>query len=261
MHKYVGGLITFCVALLFTTGCSGVSEGQTSQGISAVNITEFGLQSAAEMAIQTANEENKYLFLVFYKQSDPKSEEMKQVVAEAQKEISARANVVYIDVADESEQTLIKKYGIDQSPVPVTVVMASTGAIVNGFPETVSIEDLQNAFVSPKMAEILKATQEGKLIYLYIANPGMEYYGENLSIIQEIAETDLRDFAWTIEVDPEDRGESDLIERCKIEVPLNETNLLILNDGYIVGKLTGKIDKQTLLETSISACGGGSCCP
>lgn len=72
MHKYITiGLILFCVALLSTTGCSGVSEGKTSQGSPAANIPKVGLQSAAEMAIQKATEENKYLFLVFYKQSDP----------------------------------------------------------------------------------------------------------------------------------------------------------------------------------------------
>ena len=262
MRKYITvGLILSCVAILFTTGCSGISEAQTNQSSPSVNIPKVETQSAAEMAIQKATEGNKYLFLVFYKQSDPKSEEMKQVAAQAQKEVSARANVAYIDVADESEQALIEKYGIDQAPIPITLVMAPNGAIVTGFPEKVSMEDLQHAFVSPKMAEIIKATQDQKLVYLYIANPSIKYYKENLTTIQEAAETDLSGSARVIEVDPEDKEEAALIEQCKVEVPVNETNLLIVNGGYIVGRLTGKIDKQTLLQTTISGCGGGSCCP
>ena len=262
MRKRIGiALLLCCLLLLFTSGCSGISEAQKSQSSPAANITEVGTQSAAETAIQIAGEENKYLFLIFYKQGDSKSEEMKQVADQAQKEIAEKANVVYIDSSDDSEQALMRKIGIDESIVPITVVIAPNGAIVIGFAQEVSIQDLQNSFVSPKMAEILKTMQDGKLVFLYVANPGMEYYEENLTTIQETAEGDFPDSSRIVEVDPGDAGASDVIKRCKIEVPVSETNLLILNGGYIMGTLAGKIDKQALLEASTAACSGGSCCP
>jgi hypothetical protein len=281
MHKYINiALVLFCAAILFTVGCSssGASEEQSSQSNSSVGIlggqTQSGVeassveavsaeqetQSKAEIAIGEASKENRYLFLVFYKQNDPKSEEMKQVAAQAQEEVSARADVVYIDVADISEQALIDKYAIATAPNPITLVMAPNGAIVDGFPEQVTTDDLKNAFVSPKMAEIIKATQDKYVIYLYIANPGMPYYEENLATVQTVIKKDLIGSIKIITVDPADKGEATLIEQCKVSIPVMETNLLIVSSGYIVGKITGKIDRQTLAQTTVSGCSGSGCC-
>ena len=280
MHKYINiALLLFCAAILCTVGCSsGASEEQNNQSnpsvdilsgqtqsvvepssVEAVSAEQEG-QSKAEMAIAEASKENRYLYLVFYKQNDPKSEEMKQVVAQAQEEVSARADVVYIDVADESEKALIEKYGIAAAPPPITLVMAPNGAIVTGFVEQVSPDELKNAFVSPKMAEIIKATQDKYVIYLYIANPGMPYYEENLATVQTVIKKDLIGSIKIITVDPADKGEASLLEQCKVSIPATETHLLIVASGYIVGKITGKIDRQTLAQTTVSGCSGSGCC-
>jgi hypothetical protein len=282
MHKYISiALILFCAAIFFTVGCSssGASKEQSSQSnppastvsaqtqskaevsiVKAVS-AELESQSKAEIAIGEASKENRYLYLVFYKQNDPKSEEMKQAVAQAQKEVSAKADVAYVDFVDKSEQALLGKWGIDESLIPITLVIAPNGAIVKGFSGQVTSDNLTKAFVSPKMAEIIKATQDQKLIYLYVANLSLKYYKENLATIQATADTDFKGSVQIIEVDPQDKGEATLIEQCKVNIPVNEPNLLILNGGYIVGRLTGNIDRQTLVQTTTSGCSGGSCCP
>jgi hypothetical protein len=275
MHKYINiALLLFCAAILFTVGCSSSEASKeqsdwsnlpigtlSSQSNLPTGTVSAQTQSKAEIAIGEASKENRYLYLVFYKQNDPKSEEMKQVAAQAQKEVSARADVVYIDVADESEKALIEKYGIAAAPPPITLVMAPNGAIVAGFTEGVTTDALKNAFVSPKMAEIIKATQDNSVIYLYIANPGMPYYKENLATVQTVITKDLIGSIRIITVDPADKGEATLLEQCKVSITATETHLLIVASGYIVGKITGKIDRQTLAQATVSGCSGGSCCP
>lgn len=262
LHKYVCIVLLFsCAAVLFAAGCSSrASEDQSGQGNSQA-ATVTGAESAAEMAIGEASEGNRYIYLVFYKQNDSRSEEMKQVAAQAQQQVSAKADVAYIDVADESEKALIEKCGIDQASIPIVLVMAPNGAIVAGFPETVTSDDLTNAFVSPKTAEIIKATQDQKVIYLYVANTGMMYYQENLGTIQATAAKYIKEgYSQITVVDPDDKGEAALLEQCRVSTPVSEPNLLILYRGYIVGTLTGEIDEQTLLQTTQGGCGGGGCC-
>lgn len=258
MTKYMNlALFLFCIGILFIIGCSDESPGEQKD-------TNSGdVKQSAELAIERVGKENKYLFLVFYKQNDQKSEEMKQVVAQAEKELSGKANFRYIDIADQSAQATIKKYGVDSAPTPITLIMAQNGAIVNGFPEKVDKDQLRNAFVSPKMAEIVKAVQDKKLVYLYIANRSMKYYKENLNLLQETAKVDLQGFARVIEVDPKDEEESSLLKQCPAKGGIKEPNLFILNGGRIVGQLAGEFVKQLLLARTMSGCGGGgsSCCP
>lgn len=262
VHKYVSiALLLSCAAVLFTVGCSSrASEDQNDQGNPPAD-TVIGTQSAAGMAIGEASKANRYLYLVFYKRNDSRSEEMKQVAAQAQQQVSDRADVAYVDVADESEKALIEEYGINQASIPIVLVVAPNGAIVNGFPDQVTSADLTNAFVSPKMAEIIKATQDQKVIYLYVANTGMKYYEENLVTIQATAAKYIKEgYSQITVVDPDDKGEAALLEQCRVSTPVSEPNLLVLYRGYVVGTLTGNIDEQTLYQTTQGGCGGGGCC-
>ena len=250
-----------CAAILFTLGCSAKADEPKTPSSPAANVSEVATQSAVEAAIQTASVEGKYTFLVFYQQDDSASDSMKQVAAQAQQELAEKANVVYVDSSDQGKQALMAEIGIDQSNVPITIVVAPNGAILSGFPKEVTIEDLRDAFVSPQMADIEKTMQDGKLVFLYIANPGMKYYAENLTIIQATAARDYPDSSRIIEVDPENAGQADVVKACKIKTPVSVTDLLILNGGYIVGELPGKLDQETLVSTITKGCSGGSCCP
>lgn len=270
-----------CGSVLLSYGCSKNSKEATKKAKTEVSVSQTqtldtnlvpatnaqsnqeakGANNSVMEAIRRATQENKYVFLFFYKKGDEKSNEMRQVITHARKELSAKANFVNIDVADENEQELIRKYGIDRAPIPITLVMAPNGAIVGGFPNEVSEDKLRNAFVSPKMAEIVKAIQDRKIVYLYIGKQNMKHYTENLNVIKEAAAVDLRGFAKVIEVDPEDKREASLLKQCRIETPVKETNLLILNGGRIVGTLKGEIVKQQLVTRTIKGCSGGSCCP
>ena len=264
VHKNIGiALVLFCAAILYTVGCSSseASKEQSGQSNLPTGTVSAETQSKAETAIGEASRQNRYIYLVFYNLNDPKSEEMKQFAAQVQKEVSARADVVYIDVADESEKALIDKWGIATAPPPITLVMAPNGAVVAGFPKGVTTDDLKDAFVSPKTAEIFKAIQDKYVIYLYVANPGMAYYTENLATMQTVITKDLKGSLRIVTVDPADKGEATLLEQCGVSTPVMETKLLIVSSGYIVGQMAGKIDRQTLAKTTVSGCSGGSCCP
>jgi hypothetical protein len=154
-----------------SSGCASpdIASSSASQGASpaspVANIIQSpavtpGVNSQATNIILTSCLEGKYTFLVFYKQSDLKSEDMKAAISLAQQNDSAKVNAAYVDIADANEKTLLGKYNVSRAPIPLTLVIAPNGAVVKYFLEKVSANDLKNVFVSPTMAEVLKATQE-----------------------------------------------------------------------------------------------------
>ncbi|MDD5528615.1 MAG: hypothetical protein PHX21_01135 [bacterium] len=276
MTKYASAaLFLFCVVVLPNTGCSDSPKNDKSQSNLSANTIDTkkaynseGMgtgtnpgsdKESPNIAIEKASKENKYLFLVFYKQDDQKSEKMKQVVAQVERELSGKANFTRIDISNPNAQATIQKYGIDRAPIPITLVMAPNGAVVTGFPDTVNNDLLRNAFVSPKTTEIIKSVQDRKLAYLYIANRGMKYYKANLDLLKETAKVDLQGAANIIEVDPKSEEESSLLKQCGVDASTKEATVLILNCGSVVGNLTGKFVKQILLSRTMSGCSGGSC--
>jgi len=291
MTKYINICLVLVCASILLIGCSRVPDEQKNQGnLSEKNPqgdteiihepegtktqknlieSEKGLQEfhetkesvgqSAEMAIEKAGKKNKYLFLVFYKQGDQSSKEMKRVVGQAEKELSARANVVYVDIANESEQATIKKYGIDRSPIPITLVMAPNGAIVTGFPGNVNEDQLRNAFVSPKMAEIVKAIQDRKLVFLLVTNDAMKYSKENIEVAEQVAANELQGYAEVIVVDPRDEREVMLLKQCQIDRNVNETMLVFINGGRIMCKSTGRLTPDGLLQEIMTGCSPSGC--
>jgi len=218
-----------------------------------------GVDNSAIEAIRRATEGNKYVFLFFYKKGDEKSNKMRQVITRVKGELSAKANFVNIDVAEQSAQAMIKKYGIDRAPIPITLVMAPNEAIVTGFPNEVSEDKLRNAFVSPKMAEIVKAIQDRKLVFLLVTNDKMKYSKENIAVVEQVTANELQGRAEVIVVDPRDEREISLLKQCRIDPNVKETMLLYINGGRIMCKSSGRLTHDGLLQEIKTGCSPSGC--
>ncbi len=277
MTKYLNiVLFLFCVGILCTTRCSKVPEEHKSESNRSAKTSlsdtmnthrskatkaekSPGDVNQTEMAIERAGKENKYLYLVFYKQGDQKSKEMKQVVTQVQEELSPKANFVNIDVEDENEQGIIRKYGIDGGAIPITLIMAPNGVIVGGFPNEVTVDKLRNAFVSPKMAEIVKAIQSRELVFLLVTNNKMKYYKENIAVAKQVAANELQGYAQVIVVDPRDERETSLLKQCRIDKSVNETMFVFINGGRIMCTSSGRLTRDGLLEEIKTGCSPSGC--
>ncbi len=234
-------------------------------GLGAENVD---LLSRAEKAIAQAKQENKYLAVYFY-EGRRSHRKITSIIAKARKKWYEKVNFIEIEVRDPKEREVVKKCGVTR--VPFTTVIAPNGAITARFPGIAGLEILEKGFVSPKMAELLKAVQAENVVFLCLLNKNTKYGDQVLAIAKEAADK-LGGIAELIEVNPKDKREMSLLKQIKASPDMDiAATLVIAPTGIIVENFIGKITQRDLFNSfqkilaMDSGCGaptatGGSAC-
>lgn len=215
-----------------------------------------GLLSRAENAIARAKKENKYLVVYFY-EGKRSSKKITKIISKAEKKWSVISDFIKIEAKDPEEREVVKKCGVTR--VPFTSVIAPNGAITARFPGVAELEIVEKGFVSPKMAELLKAVQAENLVFMCLTNRNTKYGSEVLKTVKEAVKK-LSGIAELIEVDPMDKREISLLNRIKVSPDIDAaTTLVIAPTGIIAEKFTGKITQRDLFDSfqKILAMGSG----
>ena len=124
--------------------------------------------SAGETAIATAAQENKYLFILFWKEDDLTGRTMWQTLKTAVGKYQQYAKTLQVQVTNPAEKVLVDRYGLSRTPMPLVLALAPNGAITGGYPLTLTEQNVASSFVSPGMAACLKATQARRLVLLCV---------------------------------------------------------------------------------------------
>lgn len=238
--------------------------------IGALALSSVGAPASANMdaALKGAAKSGKHLFALFVRRGDSDSAKMKSVFASAGRALGKRATMHVADVSDQSEAAIVRRYGIDRAPLPLTLVFAPNGAMVKAFPgKVVSKAELTTAFASPALAQVLKAMQGGKLVLLCVAGKRPRDNAKSLAAARAAA-ADKRAPRGAIEVvsvNPNDGSSADVLRPIKAELRSRESSVYILvPPSTIAGKVTGATSKDAVwaaITKGIAACSGGSCCP
>ena len=220
-----------------------------------------------ESVLKQSEKYGKHLFVLFVREGDANCAKMKSVFAKAQPSLSKRAVFHIADVSDSSEAAFVRKYGIARAPLPLTLVFAPNGAIVNAFAgKVVSQETVSKAFASPALATVKKALQEGQLALVCAQGKRTKHNTESLAAARAAAgDARARDAIVIVQVAPEDTHNADLLREMKVPSSLREATIFILvPPGTLAGQVEGATTKGSLwaaIMKGISACSGGSCCP
>lgn len=121
--------------------------------------------SPAEQAIQAANANNQFAFVMFYRNNDAATKTMHGTLQTA---LANRqdAVVVPVQIGNVAEQALVKQFDATRMPMPAVATLAPNGAVCSVFPRRVTEQQLAAAIVSPGQTQILKALQDRKLVLL-----------------------------------------------------------------------------------------------
>lgn len=233
-----------------------------------VKAEDKGLLSRAEKAIEQAKKENKYLGVYFY-EGKRSSRKITKIIEKAEKKWSEKANFIKVEVRDPEEREVINKCGVTR--VPFTTVIAPNGAITARFHGIAELEILEKGFVSPKMAELLKAVQAENIVFLCLVNKNTKYGNEVFETAKEAVDK-LSGIAELVKIDPQDNREISLLKQIKVSPDIDiATTLVVAPTGIIVETFTGKITQRELFDSfqkilaMDSGCGtetatGGSAC-
>ena len=222
-------------------------------------------ESPAEVAVRAAAARKRHIFVTFYKKGDALSGKMLAAIKSVQGKLSSRASFTSADVGNPIHQTLIKRYGVDSAPIPLTLVLAPNGAVTAGFPREIKTADLSGVFASNGLASVLKVVQDGKLAAVCIQSAKTRFNKESLAAAEGLeSDSRLSGSVGVVRINPADQSELRFLQQCKVDVNgANAQILLIVPPGRVVGKFDGDTTKDKLmaaLQSALSSCGTG-CAP
>lgn len=246
--KMVVVLIAACmVALSAASVCAQVAQSPSGRGLAAID---------------RATSANKYLFVFFYNRDDEQTRLLGNVFNAACSTVANRADTIAISVADPSEAGIVAKFGVSQAPMPLVLAIAPSGAITASFPGKFTQDQLLDSFASPCMEKLLKALQQGKLVFLCAQNGTTRWNTEAMNGIRSFkADQRFSDATEIIVVDPALPAERPFLAKLGINPAADEaTTLFLAPPGSIIGQYKGATDKNQLVSTltsAVSSCGSG----
>jgi hypothetical protein len=233
-------------------------------GFLAVSGWAFGQPptvSPGQVALDAAAKKNVYTFVLFHKENDAATQAMRQTVTTALSKDGRRAEFVAVPVGDPSEKALIDRWGLARSPMPLVLAVAPNGAVTGGFPLKLVEQDVVAAFVSPGMADCLKATQARKLVLLCVQPARAELPA---GVTEFKADAQYGPVTEVVTVRADDAGEAGFLKTLGVKPSPATVTTLLAPPGSLLGTFDGPVTKAQLVEkvkAGTACCPGGKCGP
>jgi hypothetical protein len=237
-------------------------------GMASVAQTQSPVQSSGQTALAVAARQQKYLFLLFYKQEDAATQAIRQTLNAALAKRSNQASSILVQTADPTEKPLIDRWGLSRSPMPLVLAVAPNGAITGGFPLKLTEQDIARAFVSPGMAACLKATQSRKLVLLCVQPTGATELP--LGVREFKADATYGSATEIVAIRANDAAEAGFLQSLQIDPTATGAVAFLTPPGNLLGTFESTVAKQQLVDKLKAAqssccpggkCGPGGCCP
>ncbi len=267
-------LVAVAAAITFVSILSMNSESTETAtarfGVASVRaaapIGHIGNGKAAE-AIEKAGDSERYVFAVFYREDNDQLAATREIVKSAKKKISRKSDVVEINITDQAEADVVKKYGANRAQLPLILVLAPNGAIMGGFPASKLTDDtkLVESVGCEASEQTLKALQQKNMVALCMQNKKTT---DNKGAMQGVEEF-LQDpkFGQTtavVMVDPSDPVAAKFVTQLGLDPKSTvATTALLAPPGTVIGTFQGATPKDKLVSavTAAAAPKSGGCCP
>ena len=206
--------------------------------------------------IAEAAAENKYTFVVFFKQNDSATSAMSASLQKTLANDADRCVITFVKVDEPSERALVAKYDVSRAPMPMALAIAPNGAITGMLNGKFATEHVRNSFVTPTMMSVMKSLQEGKLVLVTVRG---SVPGAPPAAVRDLQNdphfgTRLID----VSVNAADPEEALFMNQMKIDPQTAATHLTLLAPpGIVVGKFASNATKS---EIAFALAEKGKCC-
>jgi len=209
-----------------------------------------------QQVLAAAAAEQKYTFLVFYKDNGQATQAMAQTVKRGVEARSDRATLAYVNVANPAEKALVDRFGVSRAPMPLTVAVAPNGAMTKLVPSTITEQQIEQSFVTPAMAQCMKAMQEGRLVLACVQS------GPKAAIPAGVAnfvsDPEFKNRVAIVPVQAGDPAEARLVRELEADsTTKGATTVFMAPPGVLVGKFGPTATKEQLAVALHKA---GQCC-
>ncbi len=213
--------------------------------------------SAPERAISAAADENKPIFVMFYKEQNRDKEAMVATLKAHWAVKKQQAAWTAVRITDPAQRRVAEKFKVTRAPMPSLVAIHPNGAVTGVFPKQVTQSDLSTCIVSPKTAECLKSLQGNRMVFICVQTapeqslpPGVEdfqadpHFARRTSVIT-VAVDDPKEARFLAGMD---------LDPATIDKPVT---VFLAPPGAHVGTFDPAATKEQLAEGLAAA---GKCC-
>jgi hypothetical protein len=224
--------------------------------------------SPGQQALAIAAQQQKHLFLMFYKQDDAATQGMWRTLQTVLASRAQVANSLAIRASDPAEKPLIDHWALSRSPMPLVLAVAPNGAVTGGFAIQASEQELAAAIVSPGTAACLRANQAKKLVLLCVHHPRTPDVPAGVQAFQ--TDPEYGPVTEVVHIRADDPAEASLLTQLQIKPAAATQTVFLAPPGSKVGVYPATVTKQQLvagLKATQSGCcpggvcGPGGCCP
>jgi len=256
LKKIMSTVLLRAIVVSVCLGCS------TYQALAQPNAAP----KTAKEAIRVSHDTNQYCFILFYDKKDSLYDQMKAAIVGVMAQTDQKIIIYEGSRSAGSDAGLIAQYKIDRAPMPLLMVIGPNGAVLGGFPKSVTADKLARSLVPPLTMDVLKSIQQQKMAVVLLQNSKTKFNAESSRTVTDL-EYDKR-LVGSVEIikaDPADPKNSDFLANAKIMGTIaNATIVLIAPPGIVAGVFQGNVTKDSIISSltpSSSGCGGGKCGP
>jgi hypothetical protein len=223
-------------------------------------ISSLGLAAEAGKAQQVLDQsaaQQKYTFLLFYREDNQATRTMAQSLQKALAQRSNQASITYVSVSDPAEQAVVKRFGVARAPLPFTLAVAPNGAVTALISQKINAAQIATAFVTPGMANCMKAMQDRKLVLVCVHTSARSETPESVREFQ--ADPDFSERLSVISIQSSDRSEAPFLKQMEIEPGSLQGSTLVFMapPAVLVGKFASTATKTEMTAALHAA---GKCC-
>ncbi len=212
--------------------------------------------SQAQQVLTAAAAEQKYTFLVFYRDNGQATQAMAQTVKSGVASRNNRATVAFVNVANPAEKALVDRFDVSRAPMPLTIAVAPNGAITSIAPGKISDEEIGASFITRAAAHCMKSMQDGKLVLACVQSapkPALP-----LGVKGFCEDPQFKDRTAVVFIHAGDPAESEFLQQMEINTRAQgSTTVFLAPPGVLVGKFGPTATKDQLAAALHKA---GQCC-
>jgi len=223
--------------------------------------------NTAKEAMKVSQDTKQYLFLLFYDTKNSLYDQMKAAIVSVMAQTDQSILIYETSKSSEIDAGLIAQYKIDRAPMPLLMVIGPNGAVLGGFPKSVTKDRLVKSLVPPLTMDVLKSIQQQKMAVVLLQNSKTKFNAESSKTANDLAyDKRLLGSVEVIKADPSDPKNGDFLANAKIASAVaTATIVLIAPPGIVAGVFPGNATKDSIISSLSSSssgdCSGGKCGP
>ncbi len=239
------------------------AQAQTNNQKPVTLIQSLQSQTNSSMATQRlmqALSAGKFACLFFYETDNADCKIMEKNLDAFARKTKINVEIIKVDRKDPKNSDLVNTLKTQTAPIPLTLLVDPSSAIVAAFTQVVTTDEMVQAIPSPKKTETLKYMQQGKGVILCFSSKKMSSCNNVQSCCSQ-AETLLEGRTEYINIDLNDPKEADFIKELKVDPNTSVPVTFVINSqGQVNGKYDGEVQVTNLIAAANKVAKSGGCC-